>query len=98
MILKNREEPISLESLWNSEVQEGRGNQRIMENCGKQTDQGRKNVQEQPETSGDASNVREPEGKKEIRFLENPLPLPRKHEKRVLGYDYQVADEDDFDI
>ena len=98
MILKNREEPISLQSLWNSEVQEGRGNQRIMENCGKQTDQGRKNVQEQPETSGDASNVREPEGKKEIRFLENPLPLPRKHEKRVLDYDYQVADEDDFDI
>lgn len=98
MSLESREELISLESLWNSEVQEGRGNQRIMENCGKQTDQGRKNVQEQPETSGDASNVREPEGKKEIRFLENPLPLPRKHEKRVLDYDYQVADEDDFDI
>ncbi len=44
-----------------------------------------------------------------IQFIENPLPLPKKHEKRVLdfdvqitaetsGYDVQVADDDDFDI
>lgn len=43
------------------------------------------------------------------RFLENPLPLPKKHVKRVLDYtlpapcqdddyDYPVSDDDDFDI
>lgn len=40
---------------------------------------------------------KEPE-KKEIRYLENPLPLPKKHERKVLDYDYPVADDDDFDI
>ena len=47
--------------------------------------------------------------RKIIRFLENPLPLPRKHVKRELEYsirhvaddddfDYAVAEDDDFDI
>lgn len=48
-------------------------------------------------------------GPREVRYLENPLPLPKKHEKRVLDYplppaaeeddfDHPVADDDDFDI
>lgn len=43
------------------------------------------------------------------RFLENPLPLPKKHEKRVMDYEYEVPEEkmkfdiectqdDDFDL
>ncbi len=43
------------------------------------------------------------------RFLENPLPLPKKHEKRTMDYQYEIAQEqmvfdlepdenDDFDI
>lgn len=43
------------------------------------------------------------------RFLENPLPLPKKHEKRTMDYQYEVTEEqmkfdlevnenDDFDI
>ena len=41
-----------------------------------------------------------------IQFIENPLPLPKKHVPKVLGYklgddvgdyDYSVADDDDFD-
>ena len=41
-----------------------------------------------------------------IQFIENPLPLPKKHVPKVLGYklgddvgdyDYPVADDDDFD-
>lgn len=49
----------------------------------------------------------EPE-KQEIKFLENPLPLPKKHEKRTVDfpiasaedddYDYAVAEDDDYDI
>lgn len=46
---------------------------------------------------------------KQVRYIENPLPLPRQHEKRVLDFpagaaveqddfDYPVSDEDDFDI
>ena len=43
-----------------------------------------------------------------VRFLENPLPLPKKHEAKVMDYritdvadadfDFEVADDDDFDI
>lgn len=49
-----------------------------------------------------------PEKKRKIEFLENPLPLPKKHVKRVMDYkldsdknldcyDIAVADDDDFD-
>lgn len=52
--------------------------------------------------------VEEDSGKKP-RFLENPLPLPKKHVKREMDYDYEVteadmnyqieiADGDDFDF
>ncbi len=34
----------------------------------------------------------------EIQFIENPLPLPKKHTRKVMDYDYEVADDDDFDI
>ena len=33
-----------------------------------------------------------------INYIENPLPLPKKHTKKVMDYDYEVADDDDFDI
>ncbi|MCM1091162.1 MAG: glycosyltransferase family 39 protein [Butyrivibrio sp.] len=33
-----------------------------------------------------------------INYIENPLPLPKKHKPRVLDYDYEVAEDDDFDI
>lgn len=47
--------------------------------------------------------------KRQIQYIENPLPLPKKHVKRVLDYpgrsvpeeddfDYPVSEEDDFDI
>lgn len=47
--------------------------------------------------------------KKVVQYIENPLPLPKKHVKRVLDYtlqtgtddddfDYAVDDDDDFDI
>lgn len=50
----------------------------------------------------------QPEKERKIEFLENPLPLPKKHAKRVMdykldsdkdlgGYDVFVADDDDFD-
>lgn len=46
---------------------------------------------------------------KQIHFIENPLPLPKKHEKRVMDYrqkteekdmdfDFDVPDDDDFDV
>ncbi len=34
----------------------------------------------------------------EIEFIENPLPLPKKHVKKVMDYDIEVSDDDDFDI
>ncbi len=58
--------------------------------------------------AGKEETEEKPEKKRKIEFLENPLPLPKKHEKRVMdykldsdkdlgGYDIVVADDDDFD-
>lgn len=34
-----------------------------------------------------------------IQFIENPLPLPKKHEKKVLDYTVELTDETaEFDI
>lgn len=34
-----------------------------------------------------------------VKFIENPLPLPKKHVKKVLDYDLYVdAEQDDFDL
>ena len=43
------------------------------------------------------------------RFIENPLPLPKKHEKKAMEYQYEldeskldfdveIAENDDFDV
>lgn len=51
----------------------------------------------------------EESGKREVRYLENPMPLPKKHVKRVMDYamtaeaeeddfDFSVEEDDDFDI
>lgn len=47
-----------------------------------------------PETPSEASStVSAP------RFIENPLPLPKKHEKREMGYKYEIAeDKMNFDV
>ncbi len=37
--------------------------------------------------------------KKEIKFIENPLPGPKPHVKKEMNYDYEVAaDKMYFDI
>ncbi len=63
-----------------------------------------------PEAFGSEGSGAEPEERPAAtRFIENPLPLPKKHEKREVDYrikggkpeddyDYFVADDDDFDI
>lgn len=68
--------------------------------------------QERKEAEQKASEKEETEQKQEIEYIENPLPLPKKHVKRVMdyaldsepnseknldGYDYFVSDDDDFD-
>lgn len=30
--------------------------------------------------------------------LYNPLPLPKKKEHKALDFDYEVSDDDDYDI
>lgn len=35
--------------------------------------------------------------KKSVVFLESPLPGPKKHVKKVMDYDIDVADDDDYD-
>lgn len=48
---------------------------------------------EQEKQEGTAGRSEEPQ----LQYIENPLPLPKKHERKVLDYDYFVADDDDFD-
>jgi hypothetical protein len=38
------------------------------------------------------------EQKKEIQYIENPLPVPKRHTKKELEYDIEVSDEDDYDV
>ncbi len=45
-----------------------------------------------------AENINKKTENDGIQFIENPLPGPKKHEKKVMDYDYFVADDDDFDI
>ena len=63
-------------------------------------------VARQEDMSGEQAKTA---GKRSVRYIENPLPLPKKHEKRVMDFpsrpdagkddfDYPVSDEDDFDI
>lgn len=41
-----------------------------------------------------ANPVAAASAEKKPRFLENPLPLPKKHVKREMDYDYEVAETD----
>lgn len=61
------------------------------------------------EPSGTDSREIEIKAEEPIKYIENPLPLPKKHVRREMDYDYQVADnkmkfdieisdEDEFDI
>lgn len=40
------------------------------------------------------TEVSEADAQEKPRFIENPLPLPKKHVKRTMDYDYEVAEED----
>ena len=40
--------------------------------------------------------VEEKKEKKQVKYLDNPLPLPKKHVKRTL--DFELDKKDDFDI
>ena len=36
---------------------------------------------------------------KKVQYIENPLPLPKKHIKHVMDYSLkEMPDEDDFDL
>jgi hypothetical protein len=36
--------------------------------------------------------------KKEVKFLDNPLPVPKRKMHREMDYAIEVSDDDDFDI
>lgn len=40
------------------------------------------------------TEVSEADAQEKPRFIENPLPLPKKHVKRTMDYDYEVSEED----
>lgn len=58
------------------------------------------------DSSAKKETVVEEKAKKEVKYIENPLPLPKKHEKRTLdfkldkkdGFDVEVDPNDDFDV
>lgn len=51
----------------------------------------------QPEDDYGGTEAPSETEEKQIKYLDNPLPLPKKHVKRVLDYAVQVSVEDDFD-
>lgn len=68
-----------------------------------------KRVPERKEPEKKESEKHEPEKNEKPRFIENPLPLPKKHVKKEMDYQYVIAEDkmkydvevdenDDFDI
>jgi hypothetical protein len=49
-------------------------------------------------TPGKTVTVKVDGEEKQIKLLDNPLPLPKKKQHRVMDYDYEVPEDDDFDI
>lgn len=83
-----------------SRGEEGADTLEILELDGEETGMQQEEKAEKPNQEG---------GKKAVQYLENPLPLPKKHVKRVMDYplqseekeddfDYPIAEDDDFDI
>jgi len=65
-------------------------------------------VEEEPEVMTDTISQKDTEPiKKKVELLENPLPLPKKHVKKVMDFDdapkkddfdLQISEDDDFDV
>ena len=83
--------------------------------CGKEMKSGTENLQmKEMQTSEILSKETESKNmenaeKKPVQFIENPLPLPKKHVKKTMDYsfepeahlmkyDIEVSDDDDFDL
>lgn len=50
-------------------------------------------------TPGEVITVQKEDGtKREVKLLDNPLKLPKRHDHKALDYDFEVSEEDDFDI
>lgn len=74
---------------------------------------GQENFRQAKESQEQAVSAQDQEksaaGGKKTNYIDNPLPLPKKHEKKVMDYtlqnipedddfDYSVAEDDDFDV
>ncbi|MBQ9136196.1 MAG: hypothetical protein IJX66_08915 [Lachnospiraceae bacterium] len=68
-----------------------------------------KGPEKESKTEPEKESKTEPVQENKPRFIENPLPLPKKHVKKTMGYrfevseeqmkyDIEVSDTDDFDI
>ncbi len=89
----------------------GTGKTEVMKEKGVETGKMPEGENMEKETKVEEQGVEteeQPGKERKVEFLENPLPLPKKHEKRVMdyrldsgkdlgGYDVYVADDDDFD-
>ena len=42
-----------------------------------------------PEVREDMAEKKQEDGQKQVQFIENPLPLPKKHVKKVMDYPIQ---------
>ena len=77
-----------------------------------QNEEEKKETVEADKKPEEKQDQKEPDTKQEIEYIDNPLPLPKKHVKRVMdyalhsepdsekdlgGYDIYVSDDDDFD-
>ena len=64
-------------------------------------DEEQQNVQaasEKNEKGGEVVTVNVDGETREVKLLHNPLPVPKKHVRKALDYDIEVADDDDYDI
>lgn len=60
----------------------------------------RGNMESKAEESVQQDGSREKQGEAAAKAapLYNPLPMPKKKEHKALDFDYEVSDDDDYDI
>lgn len=57
-----------------------------------------KQQESQSDEKAEKSESNIEENSQNVELLENPLPLPKKHEKKIMDFQVENLDEDDFDF
>lgn len=56
----------------------------------------KKNAETGPDVTGTTESVTVDNSG--VKYIENPLPLPKKHVNKTMDFDIEISENDDFDV